>query len=254
MGYSVRVKTLSTYPSDTMLPRKKFTPFSKLSRHKKRDAYVRLRNKIRQTAKNYGQNFTSHLVLNEPRRPSIFNQWFDFYFLGLDGVTIWNTVLYTANEAYWNAIKDLAFEESYRLCPANEEDTDLDTLFIPVYDQVTGRKLHYIMREPSVKSALNNCTRFQFVEEYGSKLIREDMGDTAPVFESFEIDTSYRYGIGLTAVVDAHEINAETIEATIEKFRSIGERNWKSPAPVDRSRLPADTFKVLARNQVKNTL
>jgi len=237
-----------------MLPRKKFTPFSKLSLHKKRDLYVRLRNKIKQRAQDYGQNFTSHLVLNEPGRPSIFNQWFDFYFLGLDGVTIWNTVLYTASEAYWNAIKDLAFEESYRICPENKDDTDLGRLFIPVYDEVTGKKLHYIMREPAVKPALGSRTRSQFVEDYGSKLIHEDTGDTAPVFESFTIDASYRYGIGLVAIVDALEINAETIESMIEKFRSIGEQNWKNPTPVDRSRLPADTFKALAKQQVKNTL
>ena len=237
-----------------MLPRKKFTPFSKLSRHKKRDLYVRLRQKIKRTAKDYGQNFTSHLVLNEPDRPSIFNQWFDFYFLGLDGVTIWNAVVYTASEAYWNAIKDLAFEESYRICPENEDDTGLDTLFIPVYDKVTGKKLHYIMREPAVKPALNDRTRFQFVEDYGSKLIHEDTGDTAPVFESFTVDTGYRYGIGLLVVVDAPEINAEVIEAMIAKFRSTGEQNWKKTPPVDRSRLPADTFKTLAKKQVKNTL
>ena len=212
---------------------------------------MRLRQKIKQTAKDYGQNFTSRLVLNEPGRPPLFNQWFDFYFLGLDGVTIWNTVLYTANQAYWSAIKDLAFEESYRICSENKDDTDLDTLFIPVYDKVTGKKLHYIMKEPEIKPELNNLTRFQFVEEYSSKLIREDTGDTAPVFESFRIDTSYRYGIGLFAVVDAPEINAETIEAMIAKFRSIGERDWKSPTPVDRSRLPADTFQVLAKKQAK---
>lgn len=189
--------------------------------------------------------------MNEPGRPSIFNQWFDFCFLGLDGVTIWNTVLYTANQAYWDAIKDLAFEESYRICPENEDDTDLDTLFIPVYDEVTGRKLHYIMREPAVKPALNDRTRFQFVEEYGSKLIREDTGDTAPVFESFRTDTTYRYGIGLFAIVDVPEINAETIEAMIAKFRSIGERDWKNSTPVDRSRLPAGTFQELAKKQAK---
>lgn len=212
---------------------------------------MRLRQKIKQTAKDYGQNFTSRLVLNEPGRPPLFNQWFDFYFLGLDGVTIWNTVLYTTSEAYWSAIKDLAFEESYRICPENEDDTDLDTLFIPVYDEVTGKKLHYIMKEPEIKPELNNLTRSQFVEEYSSKLIREDTGDTAPVFESFRIDTSYRYGIGLFAVVDVPEINAETIETMIAKFRSIGERDWKSSTPVDRSGLPADTFQVLAKKQVK---
>ncbi|MGZ8182660.1 MAG: hypothetical protein ACXWT1_11910 [Methylobacter sp.] len=232
-----------------MLPRKKFTPFSKLSRHKKRDLYVRLRNKIKQTAKDYGQNFTSDLILNEPGRPSLFNQWFDFYFLGLDGVTIWNTVLYTANEAYWSAIRDLAFKEADRLCPKNENDFDLNSFLIPVYDDITGKKLHYIMKEPEIEPELNNLTHSQFVDEYSSKLIHEDTGDTVPVFESFEIDTTYRYGIGLFAVIDAPEINAETIEAMIEKFRSMGERNWKNPTPVERSKLPGDTFETLAKKQ-----
>jgi hypothetical protein len=89
------------------------------------------------------------------------------------------------------------------------------------------------------------------VDSYGSKLIHEDTGKTAPIFESFETDTSYRYGIGLYAIVDAPEINAETIETVIAKFRSIGEQNWKNPTPVDRSRLPSDTFQMLAKNIVK---
>lgn len=232
-----------------MLNHKKTIPFSKLSRHKKRDLYVSLRKKIRKTASDYGQNFTSHLVLNEPGRPSIYNQWFDFYFLSLDGVTIWNTVLYTANEAYWNAIRDLAFQESYRLCPKIEEGSSLDDFLIPVYDKVTGKKLHYTMKEPEIEPELNNLTRFEFVHEYGSKLIREDFGDTAPIFESFKTNETYRYGIGLYAVVDTPEINAETIEAMIERFRAMGEKDWISPSPVDRSRLPADTFELLARKQ-----
>ena len=232
-----------------MFHHKKFTPFSKLSRHKQRDLYIRLRGEIRKTESDYGKNFTSHLVLNEPDRPSFFNQWFDFYFLGLDGVTIWNTDLCTANNAYWDAIRDLAFEESYRLSP--NEDFDLDSLFIPVYHSVTGKKLHYIMKEPELLTELGNRTRSQFVSDYESTLIHGDTGDTAPIFESFTIDRSYRYGIGLHAVMDIPEINAETIEAMIAKFYAIGEQNWKSPTPVERSRLPSDTQQVLASNYVK---
>ncbi len=228
---------------------KKFTPLSKLSRHKKRDLYVRLRKKIKQTALGYGQNFTSNLVLNEPGRPSLFNQWFDFYFLGLDGVTIWNTALCTANQAYWDAISDLAYEEADRLCPKTTDDFDLKSFLIPVYDKITGKKLHYIMKEPEIKPELNNLTLSKFVEGYSSKLIHEDTGDTAPIFESFKIDKTYHYGIGLFAVVDAPEINAETIEAMIAKFRSICEQDWKNPMPVDRAKLPADTFEVLVKTQ-----
>lgn len=31
----------------------------------------------------------------------------------------------------------------------------------------------------------------------------------------------------------------------IKKFRSIGEQNWKNSTPVDRLKLPSDTFEVL---------
>jgi hypothetical protein len=234
-----------------MFHHKKFTPFVKLSRHKKRDLYIRLITKIRKTTSGYGENFTSHLVLNEADRPSFFNQWFDFYFLGLDGVTIWNTALYTANQAYWDAIQDLAFEEAYRISPKTDDDFELDTFFIPVYDKVTGKKLHYTMKEPEIKPELDNRTLYQFVDDYSSKLICEDTGNTAPIFESFRTDTSYRYGVGLYAVMDVPSINAETIEAMITKFRSIGEQNWKNATSVDRSRLPGNTFEVMARNYIK---
>jgi hypothetical protein len=230
------------------MPRyKKFTPFSKLSRHKQRDLYVRLRAKIKSSASQYGQNFTSCLLLNEPDRPALYNQWFDFYFLGLDGVTIWNAVLCTANQAYWDAISDLAFTEADRLCPKNHDDFNIKDWLIPVYDKVTGKKLHYLMREPEVKAELGNQTLSQFVENYSSKLIREDTSETAPVFESFRIDKGYQYGIGLHAVMDTPEINAAAIETMIEKFRAIGEQNWESHVPVERSKLPNDTLLVLTK-------
>jgi hypothetical protein len=107
------------------------------------------------------------------------------------------------------------------------------------------------MKEPDIRLELGNRTLSQFVDDYSSILIREDTGKTAPIFESFRVDTSYRYGIGLYAVMDASEINAETIETMIAKFYAIGEQNWQSPIPVEHSRLPHDTFEVLARNYIK---
>jgi hypothetical protein len=233
-----------------MFGHKKSTPFSKLPRHKKKDLYFRLKKKIEKTKSSYGQNFTSHLLLNEKDRPTIFNQWFDFYFLGLDGETIWNTVIYTANQAYWDAINDLAFKEADRLCPS-DKNFNIDDFLIPVYDKQIGKKLHYIMKEQEIEPKLNNLTHSEFVENYSIKLIHEDKGNTTPIFESFKINKHYRYGIGLYAIVDVPEINAETIETMIAKFRSIGEKNWVNPTPVDRSRLPNDTFKVFAKKQVK---
>ena len=218
-----------------------FIPFSALSRHKQRDAFIKLRGTIARTKDKYGPNFTSDLVLNEPGRPAIFNDWFHFYFLGLDGHTIWNTYLYSASHAYWEKISSLARDEANRLAPRNpEQEGNLQALLKPVYD-ASGRKLHYVMREQEPEAALGNKTRHEFMQDYESKLIKEDTGLTAPVFESFEIERAYQYGFGLRAIIDVPEITAETIEAMIAKFRAIGEQSWKNDTPVPHTHLPKDT-------------
>lgn len=221
----------------------KYTPFSQWSRHKQRDYYIGLRGKIRRTKSQYGENFTSNLVLNEPDRPTFYNQWFDFYFLGLDGHTIWNTVLYTANNAYWDAISDLASQKAEELRP--NDDFDLSSMFIPVYD-AHGRKKHYVMAEEKAYAEFDNQTRYDFMRKYESDLIQQDTGDSTPIYEHFRIDRKYAYGIGLYAVIDVPEINAEVIETMIARFRALGEQEWQSDTPVPRSHLPSDTFEVLA--------
>ena len=62
-----------------------------------------------------------------------------------------------------------------------------------------------------------------------------------PVYESFKVDRSYQYGIGLQAVVQAEEINREVIEATIDRFRQVGEKDWQSEKPVPREALAFET-------------
>ncbi len=222
----------------------KYTPFSQWSRHKQRDEYIRLRGKIRRTKREYGESFTSHLVLNEPDRPPLYNQWFDFYFLGLDGHTIWNTVLYTANRAYWDAISDLAYKKAEQIRP--NDDFNLKELFIPVYDE-NGRKKHYVMAEPEKYVEFGNKTRSQFTQNYELELIQHDTGDTVSIYEHFRIDRGYAYGIGLYAVIDVPEINAEVIEAMIAKFRSLGEKEWQNDTPVPRNHLPNDMFSAIAK-------
>ena len=44
----------------------------------------------------------------------------------------------------------------------------------------------------------------------------------------FEIDPSYAYAIGLHAVVDEPTLDRAAIERCIERFRKLGEREWRS--------------------------
>ena len=225
-----------------------FIPFTSLSRHKQRDVFIKLRGRIHRTKSQYGPTFTSHQALNESGRQAVFNDWFQFYFLGLDGHTIWNTYLYTAGHAYWDEISSLAHDEADRLNPRDLSITwSIKDWLIPVYDSA-GRKIHSVMRESKPVAALGGLTRLEFLADCASRFIKEDTGSTVQVFEGFEIQRDYEYGIGIQAVMDVPEINREAIESMIAKFRAMGERSWKSDVPVSRDRLPRDTQLNLARS------
>lgn len=214
-------------------------PFSKLSRHKQRDLYIRLRWKIQQSKNRYSKEFLSTIVLDEPNRPALFNQYATFYFLSLDGHTIWNTYLFSANREYWNSIDEIASQKASELRP--ERDSSFKNWLIPIYD-ANGKKDGYVMREQEPHPEFGNKTRRQFQEEYAAKLIHEDTGNTAPVYEEFRIERGFEYGVGLYITIDAPTINVETIETAIARFRALGEKSWKSSTPIPHANLPKDTF------------
>ncbi|CEE63155.1 MULTISPECIES: hypothetical protein [Xanthomonas] len=57
---------------------KRCPPFVTLQRHKRSHEVIRLMGKMRRDAAQYGGRFASRLVLDEPGRPDLYNQWFDF--------------------------------------------------------------------------------------------------------------------------------------------------------------------------------
>lgn len=78
--------------------KKKRPSFITLPRHKRSNEVIRLKGRIKRDSDEYGGMFTSHLVLDEPGRPDLYNQWFDFYFPGQDRFTIWNAEIVTARK------------------------------------------------------------------------------------------------------------------------------------------------------------
>ena len=221
-----------------------FTPFSELSRHKQRDEFIKLRQKIKN--KKHGENFYGWSPLTEPGRPALYNQEVQIYFPGLDGHTIWNAYVFTAAYAYWGNISEIVSNKAWELAPEKSRRL-LDDL-IPQYD-ASGRFKHYIMKEESPHPALGNKTRGEFMQEYESELIRNDTGNTAPVFEEFRIEPGFEYGIGLYATIDVPTITVDALESMIAKFRAMGEKPWKSETPVPHDRLPRDTFLNLIKAQ-----
>jgi hypothetical protein len=87
----------------------RFMPFVELPPRQRRDLYVSLRWRISRKASIYGGKFTSDLVLDEPDRPKLYKQWFDFYFLGSDGITIWNAFIEQLHYAWVKTARAVVF-------------------------------------------------------------------------------------------------------------------------------------------------
>jgi len=216
---------------------KRRLPFSMLPRHKRREAVIRLKGKIRRDATEYGGHFTSHLVLNEPGRPDLYNQWFNFYFPGTDKFTIWNAYFITARKAFWNKLQDIAFNRAYAQLTAQEREENFKWEFVPAERSNTGKILTYKLaeRQPMRFEQFSGRT---FREQW-HKLESEIARDEPPlIYESFKLERGYVYGIGLSIVLDVDVINQVTIESAIERFIAIGETDWTSSEPVPTHRLP----------------
>jgi len=83
----------------------------------------------------------------EEDRPELYNQWFDFYFLGRDRFTIWNASICTARLAFRDAVTDLALDRTFaKLTPEEcEEENKLEREFSSYKD---GRRYYTLKKNP----------------------------------------------------------------------------------------------------------
>ena len=181
--------------------------------------------------------FTIHLVLDEPGRPDLYHQWFEFYFPGQDRFTIWNTEIVTARKAFWDATHELAYFQTMAMLTPEEIATLCNLEFEPANFSTTGKVLGYrlIERKQLCFEKFNGLTFFEQLEKTESDIIRK----TPPtIYETFQIDKNFGYGIGLFIILDVDLIDRSAIEQAINQFRLINEADWQSAIPVPRERLP----------------
>lgn len=217
---------------------RRYIPFALLSRHRQRDAFVGLRWKILGDTPIYGGLFTSHLVLDEPGRPDIYRQWFDFLFLGLDGRTIWKASITTGNLRLWERVDNFASEQTRSRLTEAELEEEYRWKFSPAF--YVGRQKFYRVEQFEARhhAALDGLTVEEYEEKVASKMLRDSPPD---IHESFRLDYTYRHGIGLEIIVDAPVIDRTVIEGAIRQFRELGEIDWQSPEPIPRDHLPFQT-------------
>ena len=126
---------------------KRRPPFVTLPRHKRSHEVIRLKGKMRRDAAEYGGRFTSRLVLNEPGRPDLYNQWFDFYFPGTDRFTIWNASFVTARKSFWDKAHDIAHTRVGAMLTPEEREENSNWEFVPAQRSSTGKILTYKLAE-----------------------------------------------------------------------------------------------------------
>ena len=217
--------------------KKKRPSFVMLPRHKRSNEVILLKGRIKRESGNYGGMFTSHLLLDEPDRPDLYNQWFDFYCLGQDRFTFWNVEIVTARRAFWDAVQELAHQRATAMLTSEELADESKLEFVPADFSSTGKVLTYqlINREKMRYDKFNGLTFSEQLEKMEVDIIRE----TPPIIhESFRLDRSYVYGIGLYIILDVNIINQAAIEQAITQFRLLNETDWQAAIPVPRERLP----------------
>lgn len=192
--------------------------------------------------------FTSRLVLDEPGRPDLYSQWFDFYFPGQDRFTVWNAEIVTARKAFWDEVHGLALKLTVSMLTPEEHSAEFSMEFEPAEVSSTGKVLSYklIEQKKMQYEKFGGLTFFEQWEKLESEIVRE-----APptIHELFRLDRSYAYGIGLYIVLDVDVIDRVAIEQAITNFRVIGETDWQAANPIPRERLPIVSEKeALAAN------
>lgn len=175
-------------------------------------------------------------VLDEPGRPALYNQWADAYFLGSDGLTIWNATIITAAREFWDVVENMAHTRAWEMLTPEEQSAEAEMKFEPIWSN--GQRMYRMVEKTRmVYDKFNGLT----YHEYQDKLTEEIILHEPPViFESFTTDRSYCYGTGLNMVIHVDEINRSTIEEAIRRFSECGEAGWRAAEPVPRGELPQE--------------
>ena len=143
----------------------------------------------------------------------------------------------TARKAFWDAAHELAYQRTTAMLTPEEHAAESNIEFEPADFSRTGKVLSYklIERKKMQYEKFSGLTFYEQWEKLESEIVRE----TPPtIHESFRLDRSYAYGIGLFIILDVNVIDRAAIEQAITKFRLISETDWQAAIPVPRERLP----------------
>ena len=131
----------------------------------------------------------------------------------------------------------MAHTRAWEMLTPEEQSAEAEIKFEPVL--TNGRRMYRMLEKPKlVYAKFNGLTCQEFQDKLTEELI---LREPPEIFESFTTDRSYCYGIGLNIVIHVDEINQETIEEAIRRFREKGETDWRAAVPISRRELPQES-------------
>lgn len=196
--------------------RKKFKPFVELARHRQKDQFIGVRNRIRRAAPVLGGLFYTHDYMHGK------NSWLDGYFLGPVPV-FYNFAIETAIHRFKEECMDAAWDEADALVPHR-----FNLFEGAKKDPVTGNYVCNV-REPRNHPEFGGLTRIDWVMKRAAELAEEGKIE---VFEEVSLHRDYRHGIGLHATVNVPFLTVDAVNAFIRTFLEGGEKAWRGETPL----------------------
>lgn len=213
-----------------------FLPFEHWPRHRRSEAVIQLKNRMRRHAADYGGRFDSVLSLRDSGAAQSACSWFDCCFPGQSRFTLWNAALLTASQAFHDEAGRLAYAQAIAALTEAEWAAEQQVEFVPALFTDTGKVWAYEAVSPP-----EPCyERFdgRTLQQHVQKLKSDILHNAPPVIhEHFQILPGYRYGMGLRMVLDVAAIDQVVIEDAIDRFLANGEKAWQSAKPVPLTRL-----------------
>lgn len=199
--------------------------FYQLPKHKRKDGVFYLKKDIEKYKTIFGGEFSSYLMPND--EPDFNAQWFPIFFLGTNPYTFWNAKIETAKNAFADEVDTLSYKLIHSMLTDEEHAKELESI-APLFDKKI-KEFIYVSKEPIRYEKFDGLTYTEKREQLKLEII-----DNNPpkIYEIFQHNYKYRSGIGLHVIANVDAINRVVIKEIIEKFRSLGEINWKSSQEV----------------------
>jgi hypothetical protein len=209
--------------------------FCDLSLNRRKRSWIKLKNRIRLNEAECGGLFYTDSDLSELESSGCKLNWFDCAFLGKKQGIIWNATILTAQDVLWEQSSTKAFDETYARLTNEEAEAEFNFSFIKTEKSASGQVYYEMVAPPKI-----NYDKFDgltFSEEK-DRLCRELLSNQAiDIYESVEIDHGYRYGTGVTFVVDMPPFGKEEVARVIERFMASGEIPYTGSTPIPKENL-----------------